>query len=83
MLRDAVEEEARPRAKRRTEVTEQLIREQAELYEVWAEGESLLERMFSLIYFADFLTIYLAYLYKICPTEIRGIDILKEAMSGI
>lgn len=81
VLRDAAEERERPRSKHRTEVTEQLIGEEAEKFVVWSEGESLLERMFSLIYFADFLTIYLAYLYEICPTEIRGIDILKQAMS--
>ena len=72
-----------PRIARRVEVTKELLGENVEALEVFSQGDSLLERMFSLIYFADFVTIYLAYLYGICPTDITAIDRLKMEMSKI
>ena len=72
-----------PRIARRVTVTKELLGENVEAHEVFSQGASLLERMFSLIYFADFVTIYLAYLYGVCPTDIAAIDHLKAEMSKI
>jgi glucose/mannose-6-phosphate isomerase len=80
-LRD--EKDESPRIARRVEVTKQLVAPAAEIHEVQARGESLLARTFSLIYFADFVTVYLAYLNGVCPTEIAGIDTLKAEMAKL
>jgi len=82
-LRDPREAQETPRIAHRVEVTKQLIASEAEIHEVWAEGESLLARMFHLIYFADFLTVYLAYLDGICPTNMSSIDHLKAEMAKL
>ncbi len=82
-LRDPNEAQETPRIAHRIEVTKQLIASEAEIHEVWAEGVSLLTRMFHLIYFADFLSVYLAYLDGICPTEMRSIDHLKAEMAKL
>src|SRR5579884_295672 len=82
-LRDPEEVSETPRIARRVEVTKELIAPVAQVHEVWARGQSLLARMFHLIYFADFLTIYLAYLNGICPTDIGAIDHLKAEMAKL
>ena len=82
-LRESDEAATLPRIARRVAVTKELLGENVEAHEVFSQGDSLLERMFSLIYFADFVTVYLAYLYGICPTDIAAIDHLKAEMSKI
>lgn len=82
-LRDPKEVEETPRIARRVEVTRQLIASEAVTHEVWAEGESLLARMFHLICFGDFLTVYLAYLDGTCPTDIGSIEHLKAEMEKL
>ena len=82
-LRDMEEENHSPRIARRVAVTKELLGENVAVHERIAEGDSLLERMFSLIYFADFVTVYLAYLYNICPTDIASIDRLKLELSKL
>ena len=82
-LRDPEETTRTPRIARRVEVTKSLLGEATTLHEVWAEGRSLLARLFTLAYFADFLTVYLAYLNVICPTDIGSIDHLKEELARL
>ena len=82
-LRESDEAKTMPRIARRVEVTKELLGPNVEAHEVVSQGDSLLERMFSLIYFADFVTVYLAYLYGICPTDITAIDHLKTEMGKI
>jgi glucose/mannose-6-phosphate isomerase len=79
-LRDADESE---RIARRVEVTKSLLGAEVSVHEFYAEGESLLARMFSLIYLADFITVYLAYLYGVCPTQIGAIDHLKAELAQL
>jgi glucose/mannose-6-phosphate isomerase len=79
-LRDSAES---PRIARRIEVTRSLLGDNVPVQEVYAEGNSLLARMFSLISLADYVTVYLAYLYGVCPTEIRGIDLLKAELAKL
>src|SRR4030067_803666 len=45
--------------------------------EVTSEGKSLLTRMFSLIYFGDWVTLYLAILNNEDPEPVAVIDFLK------
>ncbi|MFH0777077.1 MAG: bifunctional phosphoglucose/phosphomannose isomerase [Candidatus Eisenbacteria bacterium] len=48
--------------------------------EVWSEGKTRLERIFSLIYEGDFASIYLALLYKEDPTPVKKIEQLKKRL---
>ena len=80
-LRD--EKDETPQIALRVEVTKRLIQPMAEINEVWSRGESLLARMFSLVYYADFVTVYLAYLNGVCPTAIAGIDTLKQKLAKL
>ncbi len=80
-LRDPKEEELQPRIATRVAVTKELVSRTTPVHEIFAQGESLLARLLSIIYMADFVTVYLAYLYGICPTDIGYIDHLKEALA--
>lgn len=82
-LRDPHEQEEAPRIARRVEVTKELVSKSAEVHEIYGEGDSLLARMFSLIYLADFVTVYSAYLQGVCPTNISSIDHLKAELAKI
>lgn len=67
----------------RVEVTRQLVGDAAAWHEVWAEGESLLERLLSLTYFGDFVSLYLAYLNGVDPYTIDYIDHLKAELAKL
>jgi|SRR5579871_3922375 len=82
-LRDPEETAALPRIARRVEVTRDVIAPEANVHEVWAEGRSLLARMFHLVTFGDFVSVYLAYLNGICPTRIDAIDQLKAELAKL
>lgn len=69
--------------KTRARVTEQLIGKSAEFHHVRAEGSDLLQRMMSLTYFGDFLSIYLAALNGIDPENIDSINVLKSELSKV
>ena len=49
--------------------------------EVWSQGESLLARMMSLIFYGDHLSVYLAALSHIDPTPVEIIEKLKKELS--
>ncbi|MBD3265235.1 bifunctional phosphoglucose/phosphomannose isomerase [bacterium] len=53
----------------------------AAVSEVESVGDGLLSRMFSLVYFGDFVSVYLAYLYGQDPTPIPAIDELKSKLA--
>lgn len=80
LLRD----EQDPKAiQKRMEVTKELIAaSQAEVVEVWAEGASLLARLFSLVCLGDFVSFYLAMLNEVDPTPVRRIEELKMRLAG-
>ncbi len=80
LLRDPAEIE-NGRIFKRTQVTSDIISPDAAIYEVVSQGKSLLARLFSLVYMADFVSVYLAYLYGVCPTDIGHIDHLKSALA--
>ena len=50
---------------------------------VLSRGNSVLAKMFSLIYLGDFVSLYSAYLNGVDPTTIAGIDRLKGALSEL
>ncbi|GBC91779.1 hypothetical protein HRbin15_00238 [bacterium HR15] len=67
----------------RIEVTRQLVGDAADWHEVWAEGESLLERLLTLTYLGDFVSLYLAYLNGVDPYTIDYIDRLKAELAKL
>ena len=82
VLRDEKEETDRMRT--RIEVTEEIIRPQvAEIIDLWAEGDSIMERMFSLIHLGDYLSYYLAMLNQVDPMPVKVIDRLKGELSKV
>jgi glucose/mannose-6-phosphate isomerase len=79
VLRDRSEH---PRVARRIGITLELMRDDGvQTKEVWSEGQSLLTRIFSLIYLGDFVSIYLGILYGEDPTPVRRINELKQRLS--
>lgn len=68
----------------RMDVTKGSIGEFADgITEVYSEGKSLLARMFSLLYLADWLSFYLAMLNGVDPSPVKKIDFLKEELGKV
>lgn len=69
------------RVQRRMEITKEMLSPIASgISEIWAKGEGLLSRLFSLIYFGDYLSYYLALLLGVDPTPVNRINHLKEKL---
>jgi glucose/mannose-6-phosphate isomerase len=80
LLRD---KDDHPRVQKRMDIVRELIiQSQTPIYDIVSEGESLLTRIFSLIYLADFVSIYLAILNETDPTPIKNIDYLKTSLAA-
>ncbi len=78
LLRDEADLE---RMKKRIEITKSLISQYVGGFtEVWATGESPLEKTMSLILFGDYLSVYLALLSGIDPTPVEIIEKLKKEL---
>lgn len=72
------------RISKRIQVTQGLIKRQGVEYtEIWAEGESLLTRIFSSIYIGDWVSFYLAILRGIDPTPVKAIELLKKELNSL
>jgi glucose/mannose-6-phosphate isomerase len=70
------------RMKKRIEVTKSLISGNVGgIAEVWSQGESVLARTLSLIFYGDHLSVYLAALSGIDPTPVEIIEKLKKELS--
>ncbi|MGD1991789.1 MAG: bifunctional phosphoglucose/phosphomannose isomerase [Anaerolineae bacterium] len=50
---------------------------------VWAQGESRLAQMLSLIHFGDYVSYYLSLLNRVDPTPVGPIDRLKERLAEL
>ena len=72
-----------PRMQARARITRDLVRGKAETFTVTARGEALLTKMLSLVYLADFVSLYLAALYGVDPYEIAAIDLLKKSLAEL
>lgn len=81
LLRDPKESKA---IATRVELTKALIAKSAAgVAELWCEGSSDLAKMCSLVYLADFVSVYLAYLYGVDPSTIDAIDHLKAELAKL
>jgi glucose/mannose-6-phosphate isomerase len=70
------------RIKLRYQVTGELLKQAGVAYEtVDSEGKSPLAQMMGLIMLGDFVSYYLAMLYKVDPTPVKVIDYLKERLA--
>lgn len=69
--------------KTRSAVTERLVGATAEAHHVTARGDDLLEKMLSLTFYGDFVSIYLAALNGVDPENIDSINTLKEELSKV
>lgn len=68
----------------RMQIVARIIREKGvEVLEYESSGPNLLARIFSLIQFADFTSLYLALLNKIDPTPVKVIDYLKGELEKL
>lgn len=68
----------------REDITKKVVSQYASsVEEVWSEGSSLLARMFSLIHFGDWVSLYLAILNKEDPTPVKVIDYLKGELAKV
>jgi glucose/mannose-6-phosphate isomerase len=65
-------------------ITKQIVSQYAgEVTEVTSDGKALLARLFSLIYFGDWLSLYLAILNNVDPEPVAVIDYLKNELSKV
>ncbi len=74
--------EDHPRVQKRMNIVKELInRSETPLLELETSGNTLLARMFSLIYLADFVSFNLAMLNEEDPTPILNIEFLKSKLA--
>jgi glucose/mannose-6-phosphate isomerase len=68
----------------RMNIVADIIRQKGvEVLQFESSGPNLLARMFSIIQFGDFVSLYLALLNKIDPTPVKVIDFLKKELAKI
>ena len=76
--------EESPRLAKRLEVTREIVAQAgAGTRELKAAGRSALGRMFSLIQYGDFVSLYLAVLNGVDPTPVKVIDRLKAELAKL
>lgn len=74
--------EEHPRVTLRMEITKELIDKNGGTFiEINAEGDNFLDRLLYLVWFGDWVSIYLALLYGADPTEIKNINYLKNKLN--
>lgn len=70
------------RVQLRFEITKGLLTKGAcPVTEIWASGSSKLEKILSLVYLGDYVSVYLALLSGVDPTPVDAIEDLKKALS--
>ena len=72
------------RVQKRMDITNDIVGEfAAYVTEVQSEGDSVLARMFSLIYLGDWVSFYLAVLNGVDPTPVKVVDYLKLQLAKV
>lgn len=81
IIRDSGDHE---RVTARMDIVKDLLKKQrVDVIEMSSEGESRLERMFSLVQLGDYISYYLAILNKVDPTPVEPIENLKDALAQL
>jgi glucose/mannose-6-phosphate isomerase len=71
-----------PRIKERIELSKAIIKKQdIEVVDIYSSGNTVLEKVFSLIILGDWVSYYLALLNEKDPIDIRNIDFLKQELA--
>lgn len=72
------------RIQHRMDITKSIINDHtSHITEVWSEGNSLLARIFSLVYLGDWVSYYLAILHGYDPSPVEVIDQLKNKLAKV
>ena len=66
---------------KRMDITKEIISQKVEVAEVYTKGSSMLARLFSALYYADFASYYLALQNKIDPSPVHVIESLKKKLA--
>jgi len=77
-LRDPTEH---PQVGRRFELTKEIVRKYAPIYEVWPRGESRVAKALGLIFLGDMVSLYLAALNGVVAYRVEPIEWLKEQLA--
>ena len=65
----------------RIEITKELMEQEGvKIFEVWAQGKSMLAKMLSTICIGDFTSNYLALLRGVDPTPVKSVNYLKDTL---
>jgi glucose/mannose-6-phosphate isomerase len=67
----------------RARVTSELISHQTAIHTFEAPGSNLIERMMAMVYFGDFLSLYMAALNLVDPENIDWINVLKSELGKV
>ncbi len=77
-------EDPHPRINKRIELTKKIIRKKgAQVVELYAQGKTRIEKVFSLVVLGDWVSYYLALYYKKDPIAIKNIDYLKGELAKL
>ncbi len=68
------------RIKKRMDITKEIISTKVDAEEIFTRGDGMLSRIFSGIYYGDFVSYYLAILNNIDPTPVNVIENLKKRL---
>ncbi|MDI6703871.1 MAG: bifunctional phosphoglucose/phosphomannose isomerase [bacterium] len=70
-----------PRIKKRVQIFKDILKEKGlNFYSMDMQGSSILEKIFSTIYFFDFVSYYLALEYGVDPTPVEMVEDLKKRL---
>jgi glucose/mannose-6-phosphate isomerase len=76
------DKEDHPQVQKRFQITRELIHDYADgVTDIWTQGNSLLARLWSVVYLGDFVSYYLAILNEVDPTPVKKIDYLKNKLA--
>ena len=76
-------EKPHPRIKKRIKLSQKIIKKHGvKVVDIYSAGDTVLEKVFSLIICGDWVSYYLALDYKKDPLEIKNIDYLKKEMAS-
>jgi glucose/mannose-6-phosphate isomerase len=71
------------RIKKRIQLTKKILRDRgAEVIEIYSEGKGIIQNMISLVCLGDWVTYYLALLYKKDPASVLNIDYFKTQLKS-
>ncbi|HIE09953.1 MAG TPA: bifunctional phosphoglucose/phosphomannose isomerase [Armatimonadetes bacterium] len=70
-----------PQIRRRFDLTKEIVKRYAPVYEVWPRGESKVARALGLVFLGDMVSLYLAALNRVVAYKVEPIEWLKEQLA--